>query len=294
MNLCELQALSEAAFFADLVEVIDCKLGAVTRGELPPLDVNLNPDRAFGNALAERVVLIESDFVLLIDHLEAIPNDLIQAILRSLRAVYQQQVNESCRLLVVVAGALSLGALTLGPTSPFNIARPVFVGDLTEDQSRTLIAQELAASGIQASPKVRDRLLRAAAGDPTLLQRMCGRCKWAVTGSVGRQVSGVKRLTTQTLRRVIREFSAKDASSYGPLKEGIDLIEHDADLLHEGGRLAAALPPERLWRSAVRGRLGGQWRWGRLVGAASAHPQQRHQLCVEERLSGLDEQLRIR
>ncbi len=77
--------------------------------------------------------------ILIIEHLEAVPTDLVQALLTSLRAAYMDQQSEEYRVMVVVSGALSLATLTVGESSPFRgIARRLFVGDLTRKQSEQL------------------------------------------------------------------------------------------------------------------------------------------------------------
>ena len=230
VDLSELQALSEADFFAALVRTISRRLSALGLPSVTP-DTRLSPGRGVGTFLTEEVAALDCDLVLLIDHLEEIPNDLIQALLRSLRVVYQGQINDPCRLLVAVAGAFSLGSLTLGPTSPFNIARRVFLGDLTWAQDAALIMQELAASGVQASAETQRRLRQAAGGDPGLIALICRRCSAAVRARPGAGSVSIKPLAAPTVKRIVREFLREDAASYKPLKDGIDLIEDDADLL---------------------------------------------------------------
>jgi GAF domain-containing protein len=230
VDLSELQALSEADFFGALVNAISGQLSTLEL--LPvPLDVHLSPGLGFGAFLTEQVSSLDCDLVLLIDHLEAIPNDLVRALLRSLRVVHQGQTIDGTRLMVAVAGAFSLGTLTLGPTSPFNIARPVFLGDLTWDQDVALIVQELAALGVQASELTRRYLRLATAGDPGLIRLICQRCSTALKPRPVKGGVSVKTLAAPTVQRIVREFLAADAVDYKPLKDAIDLIEDDADLL---------------------------------------------------------------
>ena len=51
---------------------------------------------------------LQRDLVLIIEHLEAVPTDLVQALLTSLRAAYMDQQTHEYRVIVVVSGALSL------------------------------------------------------------------------------------------------------------------------------------------------------------------------------------------
>ena len=61
----------------------------------------------------------QRDLVLIIEHLEAMPTDLVQALLTSLRAAFMDQQTRRLRVMVVVSGALSLATLTVGESSPF-------------------------------------------------------------------------------------------------------------------------------------------------------------------------------
>ena len=71
--------------------------------------------RAF---LSESLDTLGGDLVLIIDPLEAIPTDLVQALLTSLRAAYMDQQDMEYQVTVVVSGAFSLATLTVGESRP--------------------------------------------------------------------------------------------------------------------------------------------------------------------------------
>jgi hypothetical protein len=136
-----------------------------------------------------------------------------------------QQTHEH-RVIVVISGALSLATLTVGESSPFRgIARRVFVGDLSQSQSESLIAEQLARKGITASKRARRRLLRATQGDPYLIRRLCQRCLEMSGGTAP------PRLRAGYVKQIISRFLRDDVYQYAPLQEAVRLIEEDPDLL---------------------------------------------------------------
>jgi hypothetical protein len=107
----------------------------------------------FRGFLMDSLELIGSDVILIIDPLEALPTDLVQALLTSLRAAYMDQQDRDHRVIVVVSGALSLATLTVGESSPFRgIARRVFIGDLSREDSRSLLQDLLAEQQVRTTP----------------------------------------------------------------------------------------------------------------------------------------------
>ena len=106
--------------------------------ELP--ESELVTSAVFRAYLIDSLEVLRRDLVLIIDNLEAIPTDLVQALLTSLRAAYMDQQTLDHRLTVVASGALSLANLTVGESSPFRgIAERIFIGDLSHDFKSSLL-----------------------------------------------------------------------------------------------------------------------------------------------------------
>ncbi len=226
LNLQDVEASTLTRFFASLTEVTAQRISELTGCKLViPVPEAAN-NLTFRTFLREGVTGLKRDLVLMVDHLEAVPNDLIQILLTSLRAAYMEQQPDEYRLVAVVSGALSLATLTVGESSPFRgIAHRVFVGDLTDDESEALITEHITADGVKASPVARAWLLRASRGDPHLIVRICQRCM---------QIAGQNpshQLRVSTVKRVMSEFIRDEALHYGPLQEAVRLIEDDPDLL---------------------------------------------------------------
>jgi hypothetical protein len=226
VDLHTMRASTLQGFFADLIEFIAGRLEELAGPELPVPDASVATSAVFRGFLEDAVAALGRDLVLIIEHLEAVPTDLVQALLTSLRAAFMDQQTQQHGVMVVVSGALSLAALTVGESSPFRgIARRVFVGDLSKDQSAALIAELLAAEGVTLTGRARRRLLGSSRGDPYLIRQLCHRCSEVA------RVNGLDCLRAGNVKRVMRRFLQKEVYQYAPLQEAVRLIEEDPDLL---------------------------------------------------------------
>ncbi|MFN2226748.1 MAG: hypothetical protein ACK2UY_10580, partial [Anaerolineae bacterium] len=224
IDLYDLEAATLAGFFADLIKFVAREVEAATGRKLAASAVGSASGAVFRAFLDEAVLSLERDLVIIVEHLEALPTDLVEALLTSLRATYMDQQMLDHRAIVVISGALSLATLTVGESSPFRgIARRVFVGDLSAEQSRTLIDEQLGAGGITFSAKAQRRLLEAGKGDPYLIRNLCGR-------SLERAAAG-GHLRGRHVKRIVADFLRDEVYGYAPLQEAIRLLEDDPDLL---------------------------------------------------------------
>lgn len=226
IDLYAMRVSTLQGFFADLTRLIAGRLEELAG--LAPRAPEPQPasSAVFRGFLADVVAGLGRDLVLIIEHLEAVSTDLVQALLTSLRAAYMDQQTQDYRIIVVVSGALSLATLTVGESSPFRgIARRVFVGDLSEIQSAALIAEKLDSVALKASARAQHRLLRYTNGDPYLIQRICQR------GAELARAASSKRLRPSNVREAAREFLRSEVYQYAPLLEAVRLIEEDPDLL---------------------------------------------------------------
>lgn len=227
LDLYAMRASTLQGFFADLMRLITGGLQDLTGVELAVPDKSLASSAVFRAFLADVAGELGRDLVLIIEHLEAVPTDLVQALLTSLRAAFMDQQTQEQRVMVVVSGALSLATLTVGESSPFRgIARRVFIGDLSREQSAALIAESMAAEGVRISRRARQRLLRAASGDPYLIRQLCQR------GAERVRAASADRLRAGDAKQITRQFVRDDVYRYAPLQEAVRLIEEDPDLLH--------------------------------------------------------------
>jgi serine phosphatase RsbU (regulator of sigma subunit) len=226
IDLNEIRATTQGAFFADLIRLTGGYLSEATGKEITLPDEEIASSAVYRAFLADCLDAVDGDLVLLIDPLEALPTDLVQALLTSLRAAYMDQQTLDQQMTVVVSGALSLATLTVGESSPFRgIARRVFIGDLSTDDSHTLILDFLAEAGVDATRPAIDKLLQATSGDVYLIRQISQYCNRLV----GSRSS--TKLRSRDVTNVINRFLREDVFQYAPLIEAVRLIEEDPDLL---------------------------------------------------------------
>lgn len=227
INLLDVRATTQQVFFAELIRAVSASL--TEQKVIKPLEAAAGfPSSAgFRAFLSDILTLIRRDLVLIIDPLEALPTDLVQALLTSLRAAYMDQQGQDHRLAVVVSGALSLATVAVGESSPFRgIVRRIFIGDLSEQDSRSLINDLMTEMEVSATKQSLKKLLDATRGDIFLIRRICERCA---------EITETRRdtcLRSRHVTSVVERFLRQEVFRYAPLIEAIRLIEEDPDLLH--------------------------------------------------------------
>ena len=225
IDLEGIRAATQQEFFDGLIQQIARSLDEIT-GESIPLPAERASSAVFRAFLSESLEVIGRDLVLIFDPLEAVPNDLIQALLTSLRAAYMDQQMQDQQITVIVSGALSLATLTVGESSPLGgIARRIFIGDLSEADSENLVQDFLVEYGVSITKPALRKLHLASNGDIYLIRKLSQRCAELV-GS-----RSDNRLRSRDVGMIIRRFLRKDVYRYAPLIEAIRLIEEDPDLL---------------------------------------------------------------
>ena len=226
IDLKESEPSTRRAFFARLTSMtlhhIAERLGHELIVPIPEVTSGVE----FRWFLRDCAVQLKRNLIIITDNLHNIPNDLIQALLTSLRAAYMDQESSGPLVVPVVCGAFSLAALTVGESSPFaNVAQVVFVGGLSDIESEALIQNCTAAATINVSAGAYASLLHATRGDPRLIERVCRLCMRIADGTESR------RITASTVKRAVRGFIRDQAAYYEPFVEAVSLIEDNPDLL---------------------------------------------------------------
>ncbi len=85
----------------------------------------------------------------------------------------RDQRKELNRYAIVITGSANLIKLTKGQSSPFNVAKYLYMTDFSEEESRKLIDKPFAKLGIKITPESKERLLSWVSGHPQLLQHAC-------------------------------------------------------------------------------------------------------------------------
>jgi sigma-B regulation protein RsbU (phosphoserine phosphatase) len=220
VDLWQTRSHDEATFFTSLAWQVGQALGAEAA---VPSEV---PDaRAFQNYLAACVEAGDAHLALMVDHLQALPHDLVHSLLVSLRSTYMEwDADASRQFIVVVTGGMNLVGLSTGPTSPFNIAKPVVVLPLTAGQSLALAQATLTAHGCAASPAALERIVEWCGGDRYLLPRLC-----AWSADVVRPYRQ-PLVTRAVVDRAAAQMCARQ-QDLPPIRAAIRLIEEDPDTM---------------------------------------------------------------
>jgi len=115
----------------------------------------------------------ETKIVLFFDEIEKAPS--VASFLHIWRKVFHERSDqpELNKYAVIIAGAADLISLTIGPTSPFNIAQKLYLNELTEGESEKLIDEPCRRVGIKCEPEAKARLFSQTSGHPQLLQHLC-------------------------------------------------------------------------------------------------------------------------
>ena len=220
VDLWQTRSHDEAAFFTSLSWQIGQLLGieAAVPSEVPDA-------RAFQNYLAACVTAGDAHLALMVDHLQALPHDLVHSLLVALRSAYMEwDAGAPRQFVAVVTGGMNLVGLSTGPTSPFNIAKSVVVLPLTAAQSRALAQATLTAHGCIPSPGALERIVEWCGGDRYLLPRLCA---WS---------ADVVRLyrrplvTRAAVDRAAAQMCARQ-QDLPPIRAAIRLIEEDPDTM---------------------------------------------------------------
>ncbi|MGD2084865.1 MAG: AAA-like domain-containing protein [Candidatus Aminicenantes bacterium] len=111
--------------------------------------------------------------VLFFDEIEKAPA--VQSFLNMWRKIFHERIDhqELKKYALVIAGSVELIPLTIGPTSPFNIARKLYLGNLSEEESGQLIVEPFKELGITVDPGAKAALITETSGHPQLLQHLC-------------------------------------------------------------------------------------------------------------------------
>ncbi len=217
IDLWRTRSNDEGAFFTSLAGLLAAELGDAASDPAQATDA-----RAFQGYLSQCATTSVGSVALLIDHLQALPHDLVHSLLVALRAAYMEREADAPHSLVaVVTGGINLVGLSAGPTSPFNIAKPVVAAPLKEEQSRALAEATLAALGCSASANGMDRILKWGMGDRYLIPRLCADSSELV--SLHRQ----HHVSSAIAERAAQALIARCAPP--PVRAAVRMIEEDPD-----------------------------------------------------------------
>jgi sigma-B regulation protein RsbU (phosphoserine phosphatase) len=223
VDLWRARSTDETTFFASLAGLVRDGLGPRLDGDGNPDPQEVGSPRAFQNYLAACSQRLDRNVALLVDHLQALPPDLVHSLMVALRAAYmEREADAPNQMVTVVTGGMNLVGLSTGPTSPFNIAKPVVAAAPDHEQSLALAQATFAALGRRVSQGALDLLVEWAVGERHLVPWLCHEA----AGRAGER-SGVTRPAME--RSLAGMWQAERALA--PIREAIRMIEEDPDTL---------------------------------------------------------------
>lgn len=116
-------------------------------------------------------------YVIFIDEIDCMPKEIALEFIKTIRAIFSQRsfIKGYDNYSFIISGAVDLAKLTLGKTSPYNIAEQIDLRDFEEEEviSMTEAAlQEIGAGFYGSFPK---ELFKATNGHPCLTQKLCAK-----------------------------------------------------------------------------------------------------------------------
>lgn len=216
VDLEKVQKSGTSSFIATLASAIAAAgLSSIT-GNMPTTERDLQ------HLLQGIPDTLQCNAALLFDHLETLPVDTIGALLRVLRAMLMETHVRAPEysICAVATSTLAVADITLGPTSPFNIASPIFVDDLGRDESGSLVDRFADQLQIRVPPKFHDAIYAKTSGDRYATAQISHFCAEQAKNEARGEV------TLEDLDRAT-EWFLKNADDYQPLRETRRSLEHD-------------------------------------------------------------------
>ncbi len=158
--------------------------------------------------------------ILLLDHLELLPVNDIDILLRALRSVFTEQRGRRVPFPLTCAATTSFAVAkhTIAPTSPFNEGHQHWVGDLDCNDSRQLFANIQRTLGVDADEMFFERLFAVTSGDRYLIA-LLGNCCAEIAAAEGRRTLSLDDL------EAAEKWFLERAESYPPLQETVRALE---------------------------------------------------------------------
>lgn len=151
--------------------------------------------------------------IFLLDEVDGLPN--LETFLLTWRRVYTERGNikNFNRYAVIITGSVDLITLTIGRTSPFNIAEIIYLKDFSQDESKWLIDNPFRQLGIEIEPKAKEKLILQISGHPQMLQQAC-----YILAEIA--MESAKILTVTDVKAAIETLMIKN-TSLNTLKENL-------------------------------------------------------------------------
>jgi len=116
-------------------------------------------------------------FILLVDEIDAIPQDIMIEFVKTVRSIFIERLSVAGfkGYTMILCGSADLASLTYGKTSPFNIAKVIYIKDFSFEEIHEWLIRSFQYFGIQFSDSFAHMLFEQTEGHPYLTQLLCSR-----------------------------------------------------------------------------------------------------------------------
>lgn len=169
----EVTPKNDEAFYEWIIDTITERIPADLPMDRMEKWKNFGPELNFYYFLKNFRPKENKRIILFIDEIEKAPS--IRSFLHIWRKVFHERAGypELERYTIIITGGVDLVTLTVGPTSPFNIASKLYLTDFSEAESKHLIEEPVKNLGFHFNIEATEELIEQTSGHPQILQHLC-------------------------------------------------------------------------------------------------------------------------
>lgn len=167
---------SEETFYKWLINKIKEEIPSESLSEESRSGENSEPELRFFDFLLNFKPKVDGKkIILLFDEIERIPS--LRTFLRLWRSVYHERYRKPIlhKYSVLITGSVDLVHLTVGKTSPFNVAKFLYLKDFSDAESERLITDPFDQFHIEIEKSAKEKMITQLSGHPQLLQHSCSK-----------------------------------------------------------------------------------------------------------------------
>jgi len=164
---------NEQSFYEWLIEIITDQILATGATINFKARKDFGPEIKFYNFLRSIEIKDNNKIIFFFDEIAKTPS--VKSFLHLWRKIFNERKyrSELNKYEVVIAGSVDLIALTIGPTSPFNISKKLYLEEFTEEDANNLISEPIKQIGIKVDETIKEELIFQTSCHPQLLQHLC-------------------------------------------------------------------------------------------------------------------------
>ncbi len=134
---------------------------------------DFGPELNFYNFLRSIHTEGNQKLILFFDEIEKTP--IVKSFLHLWRKIFNERIfnRELNKYAIIIAGSVDLVSLTIGPTSPFNISKKLYLEELTKAEAKKLIEEPIKELGFKLDADAKEELISQTSRHPQLMQHLC-------------------------------------------------------------------------------------------------------------------------